>query len=226
MSLPQRGFRILVASPDLLFEEMAITDPRPTGRQLAESFGKGDPDELIVLQVLENGLLEELRPDETTDLTGKGKEKFVIARSDRSFRLVIEGQRQEWPVSVITAKTVKALANKVGDEYVVLEQSDAPDRILEDDEPVLLTKDGVERFRFDVAAQAVTVNGRPIQLKRKDYSGLEIKQQAISQGVSIQIDFVLSLVTGPGQTKIVGDNDRISVRAGQQFIAIADDDNS
>jgi hypothetical protein len=44
--------------------------------------------------------------------------------------------------------------------------------------------------------------------------------------VAIQLDFILSLETGGEQTRIIGDRDRIHVKPGQSFLAIADDDNS
>ncbi len=44
--------------------------------------------------------------------------------------------------------------------------------------------------------------------------------------MAIQLDFILSIETGPGQTRIIGDRDRIRVKPGQRYIAIADDDNS
>lgn len=42
--------------------------------------------------MLTNGLLEELRPDETTDVRTAGIEKFLVFKSDRSFRLELDGR--------------------------------------------------------------------------------------------------------------------------------------
>jgi len=228
-SIGSRRFHVQIAGLDLQFVDKSLTDPIPTGRQIAEAFASGDPDEVIVLQVRSSGALEELRPEETTDLMERGIERFIVVSSDRSFRLEIDGQRQEWPAPVISAMTVKMLGSKHGDDIIaVLVQAGAGERELEDDELVDLTQPGLERFvlkeeRRDVR---VTVNGRPVQLRRGLRTGLEIKQAAIDQGVPIQIDFVLSLEVGPGHTRIIGDAEPIKVKQGQQFVAIADDDNS
>ena len=67
---------------------------------------------------------------------------------------------------------------------------------------------------------------RGCSLERGRRTGLEIKQAAISQGVNIQLDFILSLETTGGHTKIIGDTDHVVVRKGQHFTAIDNDDNS
>ena len=36
-----------------------------------------------------------------------------------------------------------------------------------------------------------------------------IKQAAIDGGIAVQLDFILSLETGPGQTRIIGDRQRL-----------------
>lgn len=72
----------------------------------------------------------------------------------------------------------------------------------------------------------VTVNGRPVRLPRAELTGLEIKQAAIAQGVPIQVDFVLQLELPNGNSRIIGDRDRIKVRPHERFTCIANDDNS
>ena len=72
----------------------------------------------------------------------------------------------------------------------------------------------------------VIVNERPVTLVGHRHTGLEIKQAAIQQGVPIQLDFVLSVEHGHGQTKLVGDTDEITITKNSRFVAIPDDDNS
>jgi hypothetical protein len=72
----------------------------------------------------------------------------------------------------------------------------------------------------------VTVNERPVALPTDHVTGLEIKQAAIAQSVPIQLDFVLSEELGDKHTRIVGDNDRVTVNDRSRFLAIAPDDNS
>ena len=57
-------------------------------------------------------------------------------------------------------------------------------------------------------------------------TGLAIKEAAIAQGVSIQLDFVLSEEVGDRRTKVIGDKDEVTVHPHAKFIAVAPDDNS
>lgn len=226
------GFSILIAGADLVFQERHVADPVPTGRQVAEAFAEYDPEEAIILQWLPNGMLEELRLDETTDLRARGVERYIVARSDRSFRLKIEGKRQEWPVAVITAATIKGLAGidpgRFDDFDVFLARGDEPDLELADHDTVDLSAAGPEHFHLKRREREVEifVNERPVRIERGGRTGLEIKQAAIAQGISIQADFLLMLEKPGGQSRVIGDQDLVEVRQGLRFTAVADDDNS
>lgn len=71
----------------------------------------------------------------------------------------------------------------------------------------------------------IHVNERPVTVAHR-VTGLEIKQAAISQGVPIQLDFVLSQELNDRRTKIIGDTDEVSVNEHSRFVAVAPDDNS
>ena len=72
---------------------------------------------------------------------------------------------------------------------------------------------------------SILVNKKPVSLPDHKTTGLQIKQAAIAQAVSIQLNFALFRVTG-GTQHPVGDADEITVHDGQEFRAIAPDDNS
>ncbi len=72
----------------------------------------------------------------------------------------------------------------------------------------------------------ITVNEQPVTIAGPRVSGLEIKQAAISAGVQIQLDFVLSEELANGRTRIVGDGDIVTVNKNSRFDAVAGDDNS
>ena len=71
----------------------------------------------------------------------------------------------------------------------------------------------------------VTVNNQPVDLPEREVTGREIKQEAIDQGVQIQLDFPLSVKHGARYVP-VGDDKPIRVREGEKFLAVAPDDNS
>ena len=72
----------------------------------------------------------------------------------------------------------------------------------------------------------VFVNEKLVTLNGSKQNGSSIKKAAIDQSVDIKPDFVLSIELGGGKTNLIGDNDEITVKAGDRFLAIANDDNS
>lgn len=72
----------------------------------------------------------------------------------------------------------------------------------------------------------IRVNERPVDLTQRHVTGLLIKQAAITQGVPIQLDFVLSEELGDRRTKSIGDQEHVTVTEHSRFLAIPNDDNS
>jgi hypothetical protein len=72
----------------------------------------------------------------------------------------------------------------------------------------------------------ITVNNKPVVIADKKITGYEIKQAAIEQGVSIELDFQLALILAKGR-QIIGDSDELVItQKKDNFIATAADDNS
>ena len=72
----------------------------------------------------------------------------------------------------------------------------------------------------------ITVNEKPVEIEGPRATGLAIKQEAIAQGVKIELSFVLSEELPNRRTRIVGDTDVVTVTKHSRFIAVAPDDNS
>lgn len=72
---------------------------------------------------------------------------------------------------------------------------------------------------------AVTVNNDPVILPARRMTGAEIKAAAIEQGADLQLGFQLSVKRGH-HYDVVGDDEVITVHKGDEFIAVAADDNS
>lgn len=71
----------------------------------------------------------------------------------------------------------------------------------------------------------VDVNGNPVAFTQHKVTGLQIKETAINQGVSILLDFNLFEVKG-GKLHPVSDNQTVELHKGQGFRAVTPDDNS
>lgn len=72
---------------------------------------------------------------------------------------------------------------------------------------------------------AVTVNTDRVVLPARRITGAEIKAEAVEQGADLQLGFQLSVKRGH-HYDIVGDDEVIPVHEGDEFIAVAADDNS
>lgn len=140
-----------------------VEDPVITGSQLLDLVGKRPADEFLVFQMLRGGQMEEIRLDETVDLRKPGLEKFITFKSDRSFRLVIDGRRFEWGAPLITGLKLKERAGVDPQTYGVwLEVRGGEDRPIENTETVDLEEPGVERFFTAPQSNIeIIVNSRP-----------------------------------------------------------------
>ena len=90
------------------------------------------------------------------------------------------------------------------------------------------TADTGTRHRDDAPGQTVTihVNEKPVKLLGHVYTGLQIKEAAIAQGVKIELDFVLSEELSHDRTRIIADDQRVAVTSKIRFDAIPNDDQS
>lgn len=141
------SFRIAVAGTDLNFRNISLEDPVPTGKQIIEAAGGRPVDEFIVLEWLANGDLEELDFEETTDLRKDGAERFIVARSDRTFRFEIDGHKHEWPERNIPRKVLLVLAGQDPRKFSVWREfRDTADQEIIDGTPSDLGETGTERF--------------------------------------------------------------------------------
>jgi len=111
-----QGQAIEVLDEHFNLRDARIDDDRVTGRQIAEAAGFNSIDEVIVLQQLSSGALEELRPEELVDLAQPSVERFFVIEGDATFRLFLDGLKLEWPRAKVNASTLLRLARK-GDEF-------------------------------------------------------------------------------------------------------------
>jgi len=148
---PAGAFTVQVGDDALDFRPVEVTDPVPTGRQIIDAAGFRPAEEHLIFQVAHDRRLTELKLDETTDIQEHGRERFLIFRSDRSWRGIIDGKRFEWGVREIRGRVVKWLGGVDPETHGVwLALRDEPDRLIGDDETASLTPAGVERFRTDL----------------------------------------------------------------------------
>lgn len=178
-------YGMFVGNEELEYKPAVITDPVPTGRQILEAAGVRDAVEYLVFLVLQNGLLEELRPDETVDLRHAGVERLLVFRNDRSFRFELDGRVMEWGATRISGLTLKKLAGVDAATFGVwLDVRGGTDRSIGDAELLDLSAPGAERFYTVLLAITVKVNTRPHQVHAETLSFAEVVRLAFADAAT------------------------------------------
>jgi hypothetical protein len=154
----QDRHRIEIADATLNFRSVSIADLTPTGEQLAAAACFKPAQQVTVLQVLANGDLEDVRPDETVDLR-HAEGRFVIVESDRSYRLTIDGQRFDWPCRVVSGGLLRKLGQVPAEKEILLAESETADRAIGPHDLIDLDAAGVETFVTRVRHWKLNVQG-------------------------------------------------------------------
>lgn len=147
-----------ISDLSLSFRSVTIHDRTPTGAQLASAAGFKPSQNAVVLQFLENGELEDIRPQEVANL--HQSLKFIIVESDRSLRLTIDGVRFDWPCHSITGAVLRRLGEIPDDKQLLQQMTDEADRVIGRLQWVSLESAGVESFisrerRWELNVQGV-----------------------------------------------------------------------
>ncbi|HCI6736243.1 multiubiquitin domain-containing protein [Raoultella planticola] len=150
---------IEVADESLAYRQVTVEDNTPTGAQISAASGF-KPDQLpVVLMLLSDGSLEDIRPDEVVDL-GSEVRRFIIVESDRTYLFTIDGTRMEWPCRLITGYVVRKLGNVDDNKKLLLEREDEADLEIQNDQFIDLDGDGIERFISRKASWKLNVQGK------------------------------------------------------------------
>jgi hypothetical protein len=173
-------FQILIGDAELNFRQIEISDPIVTGRQILEAAGARPVDEHLAIAVLQDGALETLREEELFDLRAKGAEKFLVFRTDRSFRFKVDDREREYGTNVVSGRTLKILAGVDPATHDVYQEiRGGEDLLIRNADLVDLSKPGVEKF-FTAIAQ--TTEGLSIFLPPRDVEYLARRGIAYEDG--------------------------------------------
>ncbi|UWU20944.1 multiubiquitin domain-containing protein [Rhizobium sp. CB3060] len=137
--------QIEVAGTDLEFRVIPLDDQTPSGAQIARAAGFSADDFVYVLQLRANDELEDVRAVESVSLAEGCR--FIVARSDRSYRLAMDGNPLDWPSRFITAATLRKLSGVDPNKVIFFEKTDESDHLLAEDDLIDLDESAVEKFR-------------------------------------------------------------------------------
>ena len=138
----RRAFQVRIDDHPFEIHESLIT-----GRQILDLAGKRPATEFVVLQYLPDGLLQEIRLEETTDLRERGIERFITFQSDRIFRFTLDEREFIWGAPLISGAKLKELAGVDPAKFDVWQEvRKSDDRLIGDKEDANLDEKGTERF--------------------------------------------------------------------------------
>jgi len=223
----RRLYKLIIGNERLEYLETNINDPVPTGLQILSAAGVTQPVEHLLFQMLNNGLLEEIRPEETTDLRAAGIEKFLIFRSDRSFRFQIDDRSFDWGASHISGATLKQLAGvDINNNDVWLDARGGTDRVIGDTDLADLSKKGVERFFTKPVAITIIVNARKKEVHQRRLSYWEVVKLAYPEAVAsdrviYSIDYSCGPHANPEGSMV--DGQHVQIKDGMKFYVTATD---
>lgn len=214
-------FGIQIGDQSMQFVPKVIDDPIVTGGQILEVAGAHPASDFLVFQALRNGALVVVRPEEVVDLRSAGAEKFLVFRSDRSFRFFLDERAFDWGAAHISGGTIKRLAGVPSETTDVwLDAAGGHDRVVEDKELVDLSQPGAERFVTRQIRITIKVNSRDREVDRRVLTYWEVVKLGYPDAVpSDQIVYSIDYASGPHQNPSgsMVEGQSVTVKEGMKF---------
>ena len=197
---------------------LRFNDSKVTGHQIVHGAGFRPADEAIVLQQLRDGGMEEIRLEELVDLKTAGIERFFVMTGDRTYRLIVDGLRLEWPRAQLSGEAIRELAGRDEHFEVVQELEDTPDRVIEEDEMVSLQGGGTEKFKTRQAQRLITVfyGEQPYEMPRGVYTTEQLRKE-----FRVEDGYVLALITADGDFDELKPGQKLRLKNGMKFASYA-----
>jgi len=202
-----RGFEIRIGDMDLNYTSHQTSDPIIVLDQLLELAGAHPNDEFDAYMFRNDGTLERLSTDNQIDLRQAGIESFLVMRTDRAFRIIVDDERYDWGMRWVSGKALRAIANVPVDQAIWHERRDDHDNEIGDMELVDLDASGTEKF----------YSRKPtwqLKIRRKTYSfatSLVPARDALSAaGFDLDKAYRLLIVSASGR-KTINIDDKIDL---------------
>ena len=185
-----KNVKVEVGDGSLEFRTIWLDDLFPTAQQLVKKAGLGPVEDFLVFLVAPDRSLIEIGLDKTVDITKNLEPRFLIFRTARTWRVLIDDGWFLWGEATISGKAVKWLADVVPETHAVwLQQQGQPDKLIGDNQLVNLIDSRLERFLIS-ARYCVWIEDKSHPWPQETINTEEIAQLGgwdISQGV-VEVD--------------------------------------
>ena len=195
-----KRYRLLIGDENLSFKKEVFEDPILTGRQIIERFGGVPVEEYAAVALQKNGDFEDISLDEPFDLRGRGIEKVLVFRTDRSFKFKIDDRDLEWPRACISGFILKKIADLPANFTLWLDVRGGQDRQILDTDLINLDEPGVERFVSVPPEQiCIIINTRKKLVDQSTISFAELVKLAFPNSPPNEnTAYTVSFYKGPG----------------------------
>lgn len=200
---------IEVANTDLNFRDITVSDPILTGRQILSYCDVTPREEHVVLQWLPNGEIEEVRGEETIDVRGSSAARFIVARTDRLFRLVLNERSISWPEGKIQEEKLRKLGQIAEGLRIFVKREDEADEEIELGKALKLSEIGVEEVYSKSETWKLNVQGVHVI---SESPTIVVRAALIQAGFNPEQGWIIVLKTESAK-KQVGLDDVIDLRA-------------
>lgn len=139
-------YRVMIGDALMSFRPVTIAESVSSGRSLLALAALQPAEEYALFAVMADGLLEEIRLEETVDLRA-GVERFLAFKSDRIFRFILDGREYHWGGDFISGATLMSLAKLDAESHALwLKGAGGSERAVGPKQLVDLGQPGVETF--------------------------------------------------------------------------------
>lgn len=191
-----------------------LSDPKPTVRQILVAAECRPEDEHILIR-LTSGSANALGLDEPVELPADGPARFRAFRSDRTFRLTIDGRGCEWGFDSIRVTDLRDITGGDVEDVFVHERPNEPDRPLGDGDSVALSEIGTERIR--------STRRVPVSLNDTEkflFDGFYTTEKLLGM-LGVENGYLLNVIDAAGKLRLLGEGEKIEVVASMKFISQA-----
>jgi hypothetical protein len=193
------GTFIEVGGADLDFRRITVFDSTPSGDQILGYCDFSPREEYVVLQWLPEGDIEEIRPDESVDLRNLARARFIIEKTDRLFRFILNDRTLAWPRKSIPVHLLRTLGEIADGDSLFIKREEVADQRLEDEDTVSLASSGVENIYSKREAWKLNVQGVVIESEQPE---IRVRAALVEAGFDPDQGWIIVLKTADAKRQV------------------------
>lgn len=193
------AYSLKVGDPELNFAEHVSTDPVVTIDQILTFASVAAKDEYDVYQYRDDVTLARVGADEIVDLRKPGVESFIVVRTDRAYRLIVNDERYDWGARYVSGKLIRAIANIAPDQVLYLERKREADLELSDADTIDLEASGTEKIYSEKRTWKLKIRGEVFSF---DTPCISAREALAAAGFNLAKGWDMILKTASGKRPV------------------------